>query len=210
MLWLAVDLSRGKMSRPKGKWQNVGRLCAVCKHEQRGRIDYLIVTADGSIGSGRRALAEKFGLTPDAIAKHGKNHISAEYRAAVLAGPFRSEDDLRQLAAEEGTSVLVNYRALFNAHRGRWLRALEIGDDDAMVKHARAMDNMLWRIGQLTREIAPHAPAIQTNVFMTADYYQFERRALSVLRRHPEALEDWLAEFREVQRPALIEVSGGG
>jgi len=56
---------------------------------------------------------------------------------------------------------------------------------------------MLWKIGQLTREIAPYGPttAIQ-NVFMTPDYYSFERRALKVLRRHPEALQDWLTEFR--------------
>jgi hypothetical protein len=88
---------------------------------------------------------------------HGRDHITPEYRADVLAGPFRSEDDLRELAAEEGISVLQNYRAVFNGHHQRWLVALEIGDDDAMVKHGRAMDGMLWRIGQLTREIAPCA-----------------------------------------------------
>jgi hypothetical protein len=187
--------------------QQTGRRCTVCQHEQRGRIDYLIASSDGTRGQGRRALGAKFGLTPDAISYHAREHISAEYRAAVLAGPFRSEEDLRQLAAEEGVSVLQNYRAVFNGHRQRWLRALEIGDDAAMVMHGRAMDGMLWRIGQLTREIAPHAPvAIQQNIFMTPDYYNFERRALAVLRRHPEALEDWIAEFREIDRPGLIEI----
>jgi hypothetical protein len=199
------------MPRPTGKWQNTGRACSVCRHEQRGRIDYLLVTCAGETGSGRRRLATKFGLSESAIYNHGKRHISAEYRAAVLAGPFRSEEDLRELAAEEGVSVLQNYRAVFNGHRARWLRALEIGDDDAMVKHGRAMDGMLWRIGQLTREIAPQAPtAIQQNIFMSADYYNFERRALRVLRKHPEALQDWIAEFREVERPALIEVHSAG
>ena len=200
------------MPRPKGKWQHAaGRPCHVCQHPDRGRIDYLIAPADGSSGSGGRALAERFGISESSIYNHGKNHVTAEYRRAVLIGPFRSEKDLRQLAAEEGTSVLVNYRALFNAHRGRWLRALEIGDDDAMIKHAKAMDGMLWRIGQLTKEfVQPGHTAIQQNIFMSADYYNFERRALKVLRRHPEALEDWLAEFREVQRSGLIEVNGGG
>jgi hypothetical protein len=51
------------------------------------------------------------------------------------------------LAAEEGTSVLQNFRAVFNGHRSRWLRALELGDDDAMIKHGRAMSEMLWKIG---------------------------------------------------------------
>jgi hypothetical protein len=195
------------MARPKGKWAG-GRQCSVCRHGQRGRIDYLIVSGAGEHGGGRRALAEKFSLSESAVYNHSRRHISAEYRRAILAGPLGSEDDLRELAAEEGVSVLQNYRAVFNGHRSRWLRALEVGDDDAMVKHGRAMDGMLWRIGQLTREIAPNAPmAIQANIFMSADYYNFERRAVKVLRRHPEALEDWLAEFREAERPALIEAS---
>src|SRR5262245_54241523 len=142
------------MPRPAGKWPSIRRPCAVCVHGQRGRIDFLLVTADGSNGTGRRGIAQKFEVSQSAVYRHSKNHISAEYRAAILAGPFRSEEDLRELAAEEGQSVLVNYRAVFNGHRSRWLRALECGDDEAMVRHGRAMDGMLWRIGQLTREIA--------------------------------------------------------
>jgi hypothetical protein len=195
------------MARPRGKWAG-GRACQVCRHQERGRLDYLIVAGSGEHGKGRRALAEKFGVSESAIANHSKRHISSEYRAAVLAGPFRSEEDLRQLEAEEGQSVIVNYRAIFNAHRARWLNALEVGDDDVMIKHARAMDGMLWRIGQLTREfVQPGHTAIQQNIFMSPDYYNFERRALKVLRRHPEAMEDWLAEFREVERRGLIDAA---
>ena len=50
-------------------------------------------------------------------------------------------------------------------------------------------------------------PAFIRTVVMSADYYHFERRALSVLRRHPGALQDWLTEFREVQRRQLIEAN---
>jgi hypothetical protein len=196
------------MARPRGKWAQVGRPCQCCKHDDRGRIDYLIVSGAGEHGKGRRALAEKFGVSESSIHNHARRHISAEYRSAVLVGPFRSEADLRELAAQEGQSVIVNYRAIFNAHRSRWLHALEVGDDEVMVKHARAMDGMLWRIGQLTREfVQPGHTAIQQNIFMSPDYYNFERRALKVLRRHPEALEDWLAEFREVERPGLIDAA---
>jgi hypothetical protein len=188
---------------PRKPGAHRGRKCQVCSHPERGRLDYLIVTGAGERGGGRRAIAARFGLPPASIYNHAAQHISAEYRAAILAGPFGSEEDPRRLAAEQNVSVLQNYRAVFNGHRSRWLRALEVGDDDAMVKHGRAMDGMLWRIGQLTREIQPHAVAIQNNLFLTPDYYTFERRAMKVLRRHPEALADWLSEFREVQRPAL-------
>jgi hypothetical protein len=29
------------------------------------------------------------------------------------------------------------------------------------------------------------------------DYHSFQQRAVAVLRRHPEALADWLEEFRQ-------------
>jgi hypothetical protein len=194
--------------RPKGKWAQVGRRCHVCSHEQRGRIDYLIVSGQGERNSSCRVIAEKFGVSEASVRSHSRNHISDEYRQAVLLGPFRGEDDLRQLAAEEGTSVLTNYRALFNSHRARWLLALEIGDDDAMIKHVKPMSEMLWRIGQLTKEyVQPGATSVQTNIFMTPDYYNFERRVVNVLKRHPAVLQDWLAEFRELPRPrGLIEI----
>jgi hypothetical protein len=184
------------MPRPAGKWKNVRHPCTVCVHPQRWRIDFLLVTADGTHGTGRRAIAKKFGFSDNAIYRHSNNCISDEYRRTVLAGPFRSEMDLRELAAEEGQSVLVNYRAVFNGHRSRWLYALECGDDQKMVLHGRAMSEMLWKIGQLTREIAPAPTTAIQNIFMTSDYYNFERRALKILRRHPEALQDWLVEFR--------------
>jgi hypothetical protein len=194
------------MPRPAGKWRNLaGRPCTICAHFARGQIDYLLVTADGSHGTGRRQIAKKFNVSEHAVRRHSDLHISPEYRRAILAGPLHSETALRELAAEEGTSVLQNFRAVFNGHRSRWLRALELGDDDAMIKHGRAMSEMLWKIGQLTREIAPNSPtAIQTNIFMTPDFYNFERRAVKVLRRHPEALQDWLDEFRNDRPPPKV------
>ena len=57
-------------------------------------------------GEGRRALAQKFGVSADALWRHSKNHISEEYRRAVKIGPFESEESLRKLLAETGASVL--------------------------------------------------------------------------------------------------------
>jgi hypothetical protein len=39
---------------------------------------------------------------------------------------------------------------------------------------------------------------------MTPDFYNFERRAVKVLRRHPEALQDWLDEFRNDRPPPKV------
>jgi hypothetical protein len=188
------------------------RRCTVCAHPERGRIDYLLCVAEGNHGSGRRALGEKYGLSQHAIWRHGKAHITEEYRRAARVGPFQSEEELRRLVAESGASALDRFNALYNGHLSRWLHALEIGDDDAMTRHGTLMGQLLAKVGQITRELTPPSAhqLVQQNFVMTADYYLFQRRALAVLRRHPEALQDWLNEFR--QEPAhklLIEAAPG-
>jgi hypothetical protein len=174
----------------KGRWQGGGRKCQVCAHEQCGRIDYLLVTGAGTRRGGRRALSEKFGVNVGSVYYHAINHISAEYRRAILAGPFRSEEDLRQLAAEEGVSVLQNFRALYNAHRARWLIAFESGDDAAMIAHSKTMSDMLGKIGKLTREIVPAQQFIQNNmvqIFEQPEYLHAITVLTAALRPFPAA-----------------------
>ena len=191
---------------PKG----LRRQCTICCHPERGRIDYLLVPSTGSHGEGRRALAKKFGVSADALWRHARNYISAEYRAAVKVGPFESEGALCKLLAETGASVLDRYNAVYNGHLARWLVALEAGQDDAMIRHGNVMAALLGKIGLLTREMLPPGAhrTIQQTFYMTADFYNFQRRAVAVLRRHPEALADWAAEFR-TEPPKLIEAGAG-
>jgi hypothetical protein len=195
-----------RRARPPGKWRSSPNPCKVCEHPDRHRIDFLIISTPGVVGSGRRKIGEKFGLSQHSVYNHAKNHIGDEYRAAILAGPFGSEEELRDLAAQEGTSVLENYRVTYNGHRQRWLRALELGQDQLMSLHGKMMNELLWRMGQLTREILPHGPtpAVQNIYYNSPDFYEFQRRAIKVLRAHPEALEDWVAEFRS-SLPGLID-----
>lgn len=173
----------------------------MCKHPEIARIDYLLVSASGEPGSGRRSLGQKFGLCPDSLYHHAQHHISVEYRKAVLAGPFRSEDDLRQLMAEEGVGVLQNFRGLFNAHRARWLVALESGDDAVMINHGKAMSEMLWKIGKLTQEVAPPQTFVQNNtvqIFEHPEYLNAITALTAALRPFPEARQAVAAALRSL------------
>lgn len=194
------------MPRPKGKWKNSPHPCAVCSHERRGDIDRLLVTGDGTHGQGRRAIAEKFGLTYSSISNHARRHITEEYRTSHLVGAQASEEALRELSATEGRSVLENYRHNYNVAYGQFLRAIECGDHMASIGYYRAMNEALWKMGRLTQEVAPATAHTQIqNLYLSPDFYAFQRRAVNVLRRHPEALDDWIAEFRAEPLPPLIE-----
>jgi len=49
-------------------------------------------------------------------------------------------------------------------------------------------------------------PATIAGIFHSEAFAEFERRALKVLSKHPEALQDWLDEFRDVARAVVIDV----
>jgi len=177
------------MPRPKGKWRG-GRShrtsAPVRAFPSRDRRR----PRQSNNQCGRLAHVCKLGTAEISIWNHGKNHITPEYRQAVLAGPLRSEHDLRELVAEENTSVLQNFRAVFNGHRSRWLNALETGSDEVMISHGRAMAEMLWKIGRLTQEIAPPQTFVQNNTVQIFDHPEYIR-AITVLtaalRPFPEA-----------------------
>jgi hypothetical protein len=130
-----------------------------------------------------------------------------EYRRAILAGPFGSEDELRQLAAEEGTTVLQSLRVIFNGHRQRWLLALETGDDLGMINHAKFMTSTLWEIGQLTQEILPtpviHQNNVQINLFEHPEYVQAFTRLSEALQPFPAARKAVAQALRELTPPTI-------
>ena len=141
------------------------------------------------------------------IRRHGKAHISEEYRKAARVGPFQSEEELRRLVAESGASALDRFNALYNGHLSRWLHALEIGDDDTMTRHGALMGQLLAKIGVITKELTPSSAhtSITNNLTLSPDYYVFQQRAAAVLRRFPEVWEAWQQEFRQSPEPKLIE-----
>jgi hypothetical protein len=184
-----------------------GRACQVCRHPERGRIDYLLVVSLGTHGAGRRVLAAKFGVSRDSLARHGMNHISEEYRRSVRIGPFESEDHLRKLCAEAGTSVLERFNAIYSGLSNRWLAAFEIGNDDTLCRLSGQMQANLAMQARLTKELLPPGAhtEIQNNFYLSPEIYNLQRRALSALRRHPEALKDFIRAMRPPQAQVLIE-----
>jgi hypothetical protein len=92
------------------------RRCTVCAYPERARIDLLLVVSAGRRDGGRRVLAEKYEVSGDALWRHSRAPISAEYRGAVKIGPFESEEAPRKLLAETGASVLDRLNAVYGGH----------------------------------------------------------------------------------------------
>jgi hypothetical protein len=155
-------------------------------------------------GASHPSLAKKFGLTKDCVWRHNKGHITEDYRRSVKIGPFETEDHLRKLCAESGTSVLDRLNAIYSGLSARWLVALEAGDDiglgmlsGRMLDTGRMLDNLALQ-AKLTKELVPpgaHGP-VTNNFYLSTEYLTMLRVAAVALRPYPEARQAFARALR--------------
>ena len=80
--------------------RTVGLRCTICNHPARPQIDLAIAT-----GLSKRAVAERFGVSRDAVWRHAQTHLTAEMRAALATKLLQREGDTRRILLEEGAGV---------------------------------------------------------------------------------------------------------
>ena len=87
-------MARQKVSR-------TGR-CQGCKHPERVQIERLLAD-EASI----KGAARKFAIDYHAARRHWINHVSAEARAAYIAGAGATKDQLEAIVADEALALLA-------------------------------------------------------------------------------------------------------
>lgn len=170
-------------------------MCTVCKHAERGRIDYLLAT-----GAQPKPLATKFGLKPGSLYNHRDKHISAEYITAVRIGPLQGEEQLRRLCNEHGASVVENLMAIYGGLASRWLSAFEAGDDARLSLLTQRLHKNLELRARLTHELLPPGPSSITNNVLIADpqYLRVIGRLAQLLAPYPDARRAVAGGLREL------------
>src|SRR5665647_371044 len=97
-----------------------GRQCLTCRHRERGAID-LALARGVSLG----ALAKRYGLGPDSLQRHARNHLPPQLRASLLCGPSIEGIDLDKLREVESQSLLMNLVNL----RNRLFASLDVAEE---------------------------------------------------------------------------------
>ncbi len=100
--------------------RSVGLRCTICNHPARPQIDLAIAT-----GLSKRAVAERFGVSRDAVWRHAQTHLTAEMRAALATKLLQREGDTRHILLEEGAGVTEALKAIRGPLFGLFLAAVE-------------------------------------------------------------------------------------
>ena len=179
------------MTREKGS--RTGR-CQGCNHIERVRIERLLAA-----GASIKAAARKFAIDYHALRRHWRNHVSAEARAAYLAGAGASKDQLEAIVADESLALIDHYRIVRGTLYKGLSAASELGDGNAVGLLAGRLHENFRDCGRLTGELQ-HGPLlnIQNNVLITADYTRAIARIVSAVAPYAEAREAVVAALRDL------------
>ena len=195
------------MARPKGS--RTGR-CQGCNHLERVRIERLLAT-----GASMKAAARKFAIDYHALRRHWRNHVSAEARAAYIAGAGAAKDQLEEIAADESLALIDHYRIVRGALYKRLSVASELGDSNSLGLLAGRLHENFRDCGRLTGELQS-GPLLnlQNNILVNPDYTRAIARIVSAVAPYPEAREAVIAALRDLDAastspPALVDRSAG-
>jgi hypothetical protein len=196
------------MARQRGS--RTGR-CQGCNHLDRVRIERLLA-AGGSI----KGAARKFAIDYHALRRHWRNHVSAEARAAYIAGAGATKDQLEELVADESLALIDHYRIVRGALYKWFGAASELGDGNSLALLAGRLHENFRDCGRLTGELQ-RGPLlnIQNNVLINPDCTRAIARIVSAVAPYPEAREAVIAALRDLDAasdatPVLMDRRSGG
>ena len=120
--------------------------CTICRHPERIRIESARIA-----GVSLEALATEFGVSRDAVWRHDKSHVKADYRAALIADVPMAE--LAKRAAEEGVGLLDHLAIVRRTVLSQLLQASALNDWHAVASLSGRATEVLREIGKLTGEL---------------------------------------------------------
>ena len=182
--------------------RSIGLRCTICNHSARPQIDLAIAT-----GLSKRALAERFRVSRDAVWRHARAHLTAEMRAALTTKLLQRDGDTRRILLEEGAGVTEALNAIRGPLFGLFLAAVDTGDNKAAAALSGRLHENLALVAKLTGELVPHAGTSITNVLLSPDFQRLRTELIRVLAHYPEAQAQVAAVFRRAGVRAAVEIA---
>jgi hypothetical protein len=160
-----------------------GPKCSICHHERRHQIEIAL-----TYKTPMRVLARRFDVSPHALFRHSKAHLSAAVRAAILTASKPTAVDLDKLRTSEAEgllSALLCQRARLQQQADM---ALELGSVHVAVAAEGRITESLRLTAQLTDQLVQHHDVRHINVLVSEDYLRLRSVLVAALKPYPEAM----------------------
>jgi hypothetical protein len=176
--------------------------CSICNHPRRHQIELGLVH-----GTPLRVMAKRFEVSPWAVHRHGRNHLSPQLRAAIMTAQKPRQIDLAALQASEAEGIL----AQLVVQRGRLQQhcemALEVGNVGDAVKVERSITANLELVAKLLGQLTQHHEVRHTSVLISADYLQLRQALTRALQPFPAAAMAVGKALHELEAAAAKDIT---
>jgi len=191
--------------------------CTICLSDKRHQVEIALVHRVPL-----RVIAKRYGLSFDAIWRHGKKHLSPQMRAAILAAQRPQAVDLEQLQRSEAEGILAQLVSQRARLQLAVEQAQEFGNTADVVKAEKAITDNLTLVAKLLGQLVQHHQVTHASVLVSPDYLRLRSVMVETLRPFPDAalavgkalhrLESEAAEqikrdAANCKRPVLIEAA---
>lgn len=178
-----------------------GPECSVCSHRERAALD-LALARGVSMG----ALERRYGVGNDALYRHRKNHLPAQLRAKLIAGPSLEGVDLDSLREQEGQSLLAHLVALRNRLFAFLDVAEEAGDAGLAARVVGQIHRNLEITGELVGSLSTGSTTINNMLVMPA-YVEMRVELVRALAPFPEARTAVAAVLHTMEAGAAAQIA---
>jgi hypothetical protein len=168
--------------------------CTICRHAERARIELLMAR-----GASRKAVGEKFAVSPSAAMRHWREHVPTHVKAAAIAKVLKPGETVQKLLDDENVGLLENLQRIRGTLYLQFDAAAEVGDRAGVATLATRLHENLRMAALKTGELQQHASTSVTNIVLSADYLRLRGLLLSTLRAYPEASQAVASAFRQIE-----------
>jgi transposase-like protein len=155
-------------------------------------------------GVSRRAVAKRFGISPDAAWRHLRRHVDQHRRAQLVAGPLTLQQ-LAEKANAEGMTLLDYLAMIRSALMQRFLAASESDDRPGTALLAGRLTEVLRLVAQVTGELSRATSTVNNNTLIMASplMADLQQMLMTRLRGYPDAAREVVAGLEELSARAL-------
>lgn len=176
--------------------------CSVCRGVHRAQVDIGLTS-----GMSCKALAERFGYSPDSVERHSKAHLLPQMRAAILAGQHPSLVDLDALRTSESEGLLANVLSQRARLHSIGEFAMETGDTRAAIAVEAAVTSNLSLAAKLLGQLTTVVDHRHTSLLLTPDYLQLREAMFNALQPFPDAARAVAKALHQLESSAAQDIT---
>jgi hypothetical protein len=182
--------------------RRLSKKCTICTHGHRSQIEIGLVHHVPM-----RVLAQRFGVSPDALHRHRHNHSSPQVAAAILAAQKPTEIDLEALQSSESEGLLaqlIAQRARLQVYADQ---ISDVGDYKGAAAIERAVTTNLELTAKLLGQLVQRHEVRSTSLLVSPDYLQLRAVLVNALRPFPEAARAVGSALHELESQAAQDIA---